>query len=341
MADSCAFPSDTWSESAPQSLGLNSRLFGDAIDELAAALEGYGGTRRLMVVRHGRVAWKGADTLRVHNVWSCTKSFTSTALALLVQDRRCDLQTLAADLVSELSDVCPSATLRHFATMTSGYDAGGAQSDTPFTPTAPLFSPGMRFAYWDSAMNMFARVLTKLAGEPLADLLARRVLSPIGISRDRWQWGDWGELDGVPVNGGAGNKGRGVSMCAEDLARFGLLMLNRGMWDGRQLLETAWVDSAANVQVPPALPAYEPGARGPGTYGYNWWVNGNGPEGLGRWPSAPPRTFAAAGFNNNRCFVVPELDMVIVRLGMSGEPHEARVIWDRFLGHLAVALATT
>jgi hypothetical protein len=67
----------------------------------------------------------------------------------------------------------------------------------------------------------------------------------------------------------------------------------------------------------------------------NWWVNGKGPDGKRRWPSAPEGTFAASGFNNNKCIIVPEWGMVIVRMGLDGNVPEG--VWDRFLGELAAA----
>src|SRR5205807_4710072 len=123
----------------------------------------------------------------------------------------------------------PDVTLRHFASMTSGYDAiGGDQSATPFVPGKPLFPPGTAFAYWDAAMNEFALGLTRAANEPLASLLKRRIMDPIGATN--WLWGDWGFDGGLRVNGGAGNQTRGIYITASDLARFGLLFLSRGNW---------------------------------------------------------------------------------------------------------------
>jgi CubicO group peptidase (beta-lactamase class C family) len=114
-----------------------------------------------VIVRHGRMILKGVDIDRVHGVWSVTKSFTGTALGLLIDDGKATLDTRAAALVPELAAHYPNATLRHFATMTSGYRAVGDEpqgdyrhgpSSTPFLPARPLFSPpGSQFAYWDSA----------------------------------------------------------------------------------------------------------------------------------------------------------------------------------------------
>lgn len=330
-----SFPGEMWPTCPPRQQGIDPDALNRALNRLGTDLRGHGGIRRMMIIRNGLVIWRGPDTLREHNVWSCTKSFTSTVLGLLIDDSRCALSSKAMHSAGLPEHSYADVNLRHFATMTSGYDAGGAQSDTPFSPTAPLFAPGMRFAYWDSAMNQCAHILTRIAGEPLIDLFRRRITGPLGIPRERLHWGDWGAVGGLTINGGAGNKGRGISICAEDMARIGLLFLSRGRWGGRQLLSAEFVDQATRPQVPAALPTYEPGARGPGVYGLSWWVNGVGPDGLRRWPHAPAGTFCAAGFSNNRCFVVPEWGMVIVRLGMGGEPAGLPAIWDRFLSMVA------
>ena len=243
--------------------------------------------------------------------------------------------------------ISPAVTLRHFTTMTSGYHAQGDEpkggylhgpSDTPFLPGEPLFEPGKKFAYWDSAMNEFGHVLTRIAGEPMKDLFRRRIADPIGMDPAKWDWGDFGKVDGVVVNGGSGNHDNHVRISARELARFGLLFLNRGKWNGRQLISEHWVSAATRVSVPADLPWAQPESNidGRGVYGFNWWANGVKPDGKRPWPSAPPGTFAALGYNNNRCFIVPEWDMVIVRLGTDGNVQDA--VWDAFFQDLTAAL---
>ncbi len=111
-------------------------------------------------------------------------------------------------------------------------------------------------------------------------------------------------------------------LSASDLARFGLLYLNRGVWDGRRLLNASWIEQAPQPQVPASLPhgGYRADSDGRGIYGFNWWVNGIKHDGKPPWPSAPPKTFLARGFNNNVCFVVPEWDLVLVRMAETADP---------------------
>ena len=82
-----------------------------------------------MIVRNGRIIWKGPEADRVQRVWSVTKAFTSTAHGLLVDDGECTLDTLAKDHNTKLAEHYPTVTLRHPATMTSGMDGVGGSYD--------------------------------------------------------------------------------------------------------------------------------------------------------------------------------------------------------------------
>jgi CubicO group peptidase (beta-lactamase class C family) len=347
-AAAMAFPGKDWQEAAPADQGIDEARLRAAVAQLSRRC-GRDGAKELLIVRSGCVVWKGPRIDRVHGVWSVTKSFTSTVLGLLIEDGKCKLSTRAADVLPSLRAHYRGVTLRHFATMTSGYRAVGDEprggylhgpSPTPFAPgPKPLFAPpGSRFAYWDSAMNQFARVLTRIAGEPIEALFKRRVADPIGMDPAQWDWRDFGRIDGLVVNGGSGNADRHVHISARQLARLGQLFLNRGRWKGKQLLRASWVDAATKVHVPASLPWAQPASRidGRGVYGLNWWVNGLGANKKRKWPGAPAGTFAASGFNNNQCFVIPAWRMVVVRLGTDGNVPDA--VWSAFLSRLGKAI---
>jgi len=342
------FPGKEWEMASPESQGVDPAKLQEAVSLLGRTV-GADGTRELVIVRNGRVIWHGDDIDKMHGVWSFTKVFTSTALGLLIDDGKCTLDSRARDFLPAMASAYPEVTLRHFTTMTSGYRAVGDEpqgsykhgpSATPFVPNPdPLFlPPGSKFAYWDSAMNQFANVLTRIAAEPLEDLLRRRIADPIGMNREKWDWGDWGKVDGIVVNGGAGNKSGAMKISAREAARFGLLFLNRGNWNGRQLLSARWVEEATRVQVPATVPHgfAERAESGPGEYGFNWWVNGLKPDGRRKFPGAPPGTFCGAGHNNNYCFVIPEWNMVIVRLGLDGSAGDR--VWSDFLAKVGEAI---
>lgn len=321
------FPEKIWKESNPESQGIKTQKLEDAVSYLQNN-SGSDGVKELVIIRNGHLIWKGTDIDKVHNVWSLTKSFTSTVLGLLVEEGKASLELPAMRHVPEMAEDYPEVTLGHFTTMTSGYSAEGddpwqkdashGQSPTPFSPAKPVYAPaGSKFAYWDSAMNLLGHVLTQIAGKSMEQLFKERIAEPIGMDQDNWDWKDWEEIKGLVVNGGAGNKGKGIYISGSELARFGHLFLNFGRWNDQQLIPEEWVKEATSTQVPASMPIGHPSSTaGPGVYGYNWWVNGLHPEGEKKWPDAPKGTYSASGFNNNDMFVIPEWNMVIVRLGL-------------------------
>ncbi|MBI2479922.1 MAG: serine hydrolase [Planctomycetia bacterium] len=157
LADDMTFPREQWEETSPQLQSLDTTKLATAVDYLKQK-SGRDSVRELVIVRNGRLVWKGENIDKGHGIWSCTKSFTSTALGLLIEDGKCTLDTPAKTFVPELAEHFPDVTLRHFTTMTSGYRAVGDEpkgsylhgpSSTPFRPfDKPLFSPpGSKYAF--------------------------------------------------------------------------------------------------------------------------------------------------------------------------------------------------
>lgn len=335
------FPDADWQQASPESQGVDSVKLNDAMDYLGVSFGG-AGVSETVVIRNGYMIWSGSNIDAYHKIWSCTKSFTSTVLGLLIQDGKCSLDTRAVEYVPTLDDQYPEyskITLRHLATMTSGYSAvGRGYGDERWNiPAAPLAEAGAKYQYNDNAMNMFGYILTRIAGEPIKDVFKRRIADPIGLTR--WDWGDWGEMDGLIVNDPAGYR-VGINITARQMARFGYLFLNRGNWNGKQLIDADWVDQATTNQVPVSLSSANYDGRG--RYGFNWWTNGIMADGKRIWQSAPPKAFAARGKCNNRCVVIPEWNMVVVRLE---PPNEQSVpgyekIWGAFFDKLADSLAS-
>ncbi|UCD52975.1 MAG: serine hydrolase [Phycisphaerales bacterium] len=343
------FPAEQWQQVTPESQGVDAAKLNAALDYLREH-SGPDGVSQVVVVRNGYVIWQGPDVDAVHGIWSCTKSFTSTVLGLLIDDGKATLGTRASEHFPTLAQAYPHVTLRHFATMTSGYRAQGDQprgtyrhgpSRTPFDPcSTPLFTPGTRYAYWDSAMNQFGNVLTRIAGEPLVALFKRRIADPIGMDPNEWRWGDLGSINGLVVNGGSGNSNGHIFISARQMARLGLLFLNNGNWDGKQLISAKWVRLATESQVPTTIGLWpDSAADGRGVYGLNWWTNGTDVDGKRRWPGIPADTYAASGYNNNDMFVIPEWNMVIVRLGLDQRQFPITDgIYGEFLRRIAAAL---
>jgi CubicO group peptidase (beta-lactamase class C family) len=284
-----------------------------------------------MIIRHGKVARAGDSIAKVHDIWSCTKSFTSAAAGMMIEEGLIGINQPVADHEPRLRELYPEATYRHFLTMTSGYDAEGDSrwgepsqdwSLTPYHPTTPLFPPGSAYTYWDEAMIMLGRAMTQAAGVSLNDYLDERLFQKVGIAKREW-WGEGHVSDSVKINFG----GTGLKMSAQEQARFGLLYLNHGNWDGEQLIDSNWVAASITNQVSPTLALGDTDRAdtdGRGIYGYNWWVI----------PPTDDHPAAAytSGLNHNVCMIVPEWDMVVVRMGVDGNPEAGKhVVYDEFL----------
>jgi len=339
------FPGKDWQKGSPESQGVDSGKLKEAVAFLEEN-SGADGVKELVIVRNGYLIWEGPNVDKVHGVWSLTKSFTSTALGLLVEDGKATLDTRAKDVVASMGKTYPGITLRHFTTMTSGYYAIGDEprggyrhgpSTTPFKPAGkPLFAPGAKYAYWDSAMNQFGNCLTQIAGESMEELFKRRIADPIGMNAEKWRWGDFGKINGLEVNGGSGNGNKHVFICARELARFGHLFLNGGKWNGKQLIDAGWVKMATKPHVAASIDLHPlSGADGRGVYGFNWWANGIKANGKRKWPEAPVGMYAASGYNNNDMLVIGEWNMVVVRLGLDqGSRHIDDETYSTFISKI-------
>lgn len=340
-APTMVYPGAEWIYASPESQGIRESAMMEALEYLKSK-SFYNGNDELMIIRNGRVIFAGDSINNVHNIWSCTKTFTSTVLGLMIRDGFCKLDDPVSVYEPLLQTKYPDVTFMHFVTMTSGYNAVGQSrwnedshdwSRTPYVPDEPLFLPGTQYAYWDEAMMMLGRTLTGILGRTMKSYLDETAMDPIDFGA--WEWGNEGEINGIPINNGCTN----IHISAAQLARFGHLFLNKGKWKGQELIPEDWVINATSVQVPAYLPVADTDRQsvmGSGSYGFNWWVNG----GLSALPDAPPGTYYASGLNHNVCFVIPEWDMVIVRMGTDGNPPEGKhIVWNEFIKRLSPALS--
>lgn len=315
------FPGQNWQEAAPDSQGVDAAKLKAAVGYLDANF-GEQGARELVIVRNGYLIWKGPNCDAYHNIWSSTKNYTSTLLGVLVGDGKCRLDDPAAKYLPHLADEYPSyakITLRQLASMSSGYlgEVVGKSDAQPWgepvhylKPTKPDYEPGTQIAYSDHQVFLLGAVITKLAGKSERDLFQERIADPIGMTR--WDWGVSGEVDGIVLNNAAGTPNTpGIQTTPLDLARLGLLYLNRGNWDGKQLLPASFVDEATKNQVARAGRSRDLHGR----YGFYWRTNDLMADGERMWPAAPPGTYMSNGHGCNFCIVLPEWNMVIVRMG--------------------------
>jgi len=349
------FLSDTWQRATPESQGIDPVKLHEALNYLHANSNGVG-TDETVIVRNGYLIWEGPDANNVHEIYSCTKTFTSTVLGLLVTEGILTVDDYATKYLPSLDDQYPEYAkirFRHLATMTSGYDSimsdGWKFYETDrskhheyvlsyTTPGCPLFPAGTSFKYHDPAVHILGYILTKAAGESLEQVFRKRIANKIGMKQ--FSWSNYGYRDGIIFNNPAGTPGSnqgGIHSCARDLARYGLLYLNEGNWNGKQILESSFIKRASSTQVPAEMQTKHFDLTG--RYGYFWWTNGKMANRTRPWPSAPPKTYAAHGASRNFIFVIPEWSLVIVRLspapgGHIGVGSVRKGVWEEFFSRL-------
>ncbi|MBT4141124.1 MAG: serine hydrolase [Candidatus Latescibacteria bacterium] len=276
-----------------------------------------------VVLRHGYRIAEWGDPERVDMTFSISKSFLSTVCGLawdkgLIRDLNHRVGAYIDDGGYD-SDHNAQITWDHLLRQISEWDgtlwdkpyAAGNPDDVLRTPQ----TPGTHYEYNDVRVNRFALSLLRVYKQPLPEILKAEVMDPIGAS-DSWQWhgydNSWVDVDGKQVQSvsGGGHWGGGMWISALDLARFGHLSLNRGVWNGRQILSEDWVKMATT-----------PTALRP-TYGFmNWFLNTN----RELMPSAPENHFFHGGAGTNRVWVAPELDLVVVLRWVSGDYYDGFV----------------
>jgi len=355
------FPGESWEKASAASQGLDEEKFDAAMDYLAANAGGVGADETV-VIRNGYLVWEGTAAHDVHEIYSATKTFTSTVMGLLVTDGVLSIDDQAVKFLPWLDDEYPlysKIKLRDFASMSSGYDSimgdGWEYYSTDrkkhreyvlkyTTPGKPLYEAGKSSRYYDPQVHMLGYILTKVSGKSLEELIRRRIAGPIGMKH--FSWSNLCERDGMFFNNPAGTPGLnqkeqkqgGVYSNALDLARYGLLYLNKGNWNGRQLLDPDFVEQATGNQVPVQIKS-----NLAGRYGFYWWTNGVMANGQRPIPSAPAKTYMANGAGRNYIIALPEWNMVIVRLstapgGDTSKGSMSEQVWEAFFSRLKKAV---
>lgn len=315
----------------PESQGVPSQAVLDWIDACERTFNGgdSGLVHGFVIVRHGKTiaegSWKPFDTLnRPHELWSHSKSFTSTAIGFLVDEGRIDLDERLVDIfTNDLPDMV-SANLaqlrvRDCLTMNAGKrDHVLRETDGPwarhFLRQPFERQPGTGFRYDSDATFMLAAIVERRSGMSLLDYLNEKLFSKIGIR---------GVTTGVSPEGIACG-GWGMKMTTRSLARFGQFYLQRGRWNGEQLLSSDWVDLASARQTWSGGIAIQSQTIGSGSdwqqgYGFQFWRCRYG-------------AYRADGASGQLTVVLPEADAVVsVHAGLRDMQAELNLIWDILL----------
>ena len=274
-----------------------------------------------VVVRAGRIAAEWGDIERVDMTFSATKSFLSLCAGIafdrgLIPDIHAPVRELVDDggFASEQNRSITWAQLLQLTSEWQGELWGKPDSidhnrDLSLPPgqsndkglQRTMQPPGTHWEYNDVRVNRLALALLRVFKEPLPHVLKREIMDPIGAS-DTWQWhgyrNSYVDINGQKmqsVSGGA-HWGGGLWISTLDQARIGLLMLNKGQWNGRQIISEEWI--AESVR-PCPLNA---------NYGLMWWLNAVGEQ----LPAASRSSFFAKGVGANIIWIDPENDMVTV-----------------------------
>jgi len=266
----------TLPRSTPEAEGIASSAIFDFIRAADAQLDSL---HSVMVVRHGAVVaegwWSPYAAHYPHMMFSVSKSFTATAIGLAIDEGLVTLddrvvELLPHDLPTEIDDRLSALTVRHLLTMTTGHatdtvsltdDSHGDNWARTILAQPLEFTPGTHYVYNSGATHLLSAILQRVTGERLLDYLGPRLFGPLGITDATWESSPQG------IDAG----GWGLSITTEQLATFGQLLLQRGQWQGSQLVPAEWIDEATALQVDTSDTDHDlDGRQG---YGYQFWRN--------------------------------------------------------------------
>lgn len=282
----------------------------------------------IAIIRHGYLAYEYyAPDIRVNSlmhVYSCTKSMTSLAVGMLLEEKKdsgLSLESRACDYIPmafPLRDARKKEiTIRQLLSMSAGIpgEHSGALGVYALTPQQNevdyilghtigvdgtdygklAYDPGTGWDYSCASYAHLSLLFQHIAGCTLADYLQKNLFDPIGIETFAWEsFGGYGKGEVYC----AGEEGFTIS--ARDFARIGYLLLHQGTWNGRQLIPVDYLRMAVSPSQ-----TFNP------DYGFGFWNNRARTN-----PSLPPDAYAMNGHKANRLYVIPSLDLVIVRVGM-------------------------
>ncbi|MDF1664963.1 MAG: serine hydrolase [Planctomycetota bacterium] len=302
------WPTKAWKSSKPEGQGMDSAK----LKRVSAFLKADQATKGVVIVRGGYIVgeyyFRGFKATDSHRSASVAKSFTSAVIGKAIANGDIkSAQQKVAEIYPPAKDF-KGLTIEHLLTMSSGFawrtkrdktDILLAESYESYIKTKHLsHRPGRKFIYKPADPMLLSLTLKHVTGKSLRDYGEEHLFKPIGINTMTWR------SDSKNVTHGAG----GVTMSPRNYARFGYLYLNKGHWDGKQLLPEQWVKRSTTYQTPDKK-----------SYAYLWWH---------RRPKAPipADMYSARGSGGQRIIVVPSLDLVVIRVG---DDLKRKVAWDR------------
>ncbi|GAC1310653.1 MAG: hypothetical protein NVSMB24_28340 [Mucilaginibacter sp.] len=291
---------------------------------LGAIKQGGQELHSLMILRHGHVVaetwWEPYSSEHRQQLYSLSKSFTGTAIGLAVSE---GLLTVDHPIIKffpdylpvEVSDNLASLKVKHLLSMSVGHakDSILVLEDSPigvpwektFLSLPVVFNPGSQFMYNSGASFMLSAIIKKVTGKSAHEYLKPRLYEPLGITNTTW-----GE-NWEGINMGASH----LRMPTEDIAKFGQLYLQNGVWNEKQVISKEWVAAASSKQIENGK---NDSSWGYG-YGYQFWLN-------------PPGGFRADGAFGQYSMILPGLDAVVAITSESIETKKTmQIVWDVLL----------
>ncbi len=240
-----------------------------------------------------------------HRTASVGKSFTGALVGIAIHEGYIEgVDQKVADFFPDHSDwqndpLKQAMTIEHLLTMTSGLDwpeSAASYSSSQnvmsqmmrsrdwvqFVLDRPMSAaPGATYNYSSGVSHLLSAIIQEAAGMRTLSFAHQYLFEPLGASRVSWMTDSRGTVFGAG----------GLRITLRDMARFGQLYLQGGVWGGKQIVPAEWVEASVAPQV---------SAHGAASYyGYQWWVRGSG-------------IYAAHGYRGRRIFVIPDLEMVVV-----------------------------
>lgn len=299
---SVVFPAEHWQYVSPKTVGMSKVN----LEKLSREIEGNG-----IVIRHGYAAYAWGKPNQSHAIWSAAKPLISTLLLCAISEGRINtlddpVKNFEPRLVNLEGGKDAGITWRQLASQTSGY--GLAEK------------PGEAFAYNDDALTFYFYTLSrKVFHMDGTNLLHQRLARPLFFENPVIVYDDY-----LPT-------GRGLmSVSAQDMARFGLLIMRDGYWGNKRVLPPQLIQTMRESCVPSSLPLSSDAETaiieglpslgagrnstiiGPGRYSFNWWLNRSDKNGRRLVPNAPEDTMIACGrWGMDVLMIIPSLDLVV------------------------------
>ncbi|GAB4045487.1 serine hydrolase domain-containing protein [Spirosoma litoris] len=288
----------------------------------------------MMVLRHGQVVaegwWAPYAPQYIHTLYSLSKSFTSSAIGMAVDEKRLTVEDKVVsffpkDVPATISANLAAMRVKDLLTMSTGHDKdttpalrGGTDSNwvKSFLAQPVDHEPGTFYMYNSGATYMLSAIIQKLTNQTLLDYLKPRLFGPLGIEGMDW------EVDPNGINTG----GWGLRIKTEDIAKFGQLYLQKGVWNGKRLISEAWIHDATRKEVD------SKGGKGDATV--NDWIQGYGYQ---FWRCRND-AYRADGAFGQFCVVLPKEDALVA---ITAESANTQGILDAIWNHILPALRGT